>query len=216
MIPSFDPALFWNTIFDKGLLTVVVLVAAHLANRYLEKYRSERALITEAAKERLSRIGALWEELHLWERDFGRLFVEFCGITLKALQEAQIPGLPSKEEIERLGAVKTLMGLENPQIPREVEESLAKQFSPRNAKLARRASEIGRHIDRNRFWLGDDLFDAMKTYHLKMQQTMIILEPSRASMQQFKSAYDELAKSRETVDDVLARLLGRKAAGSRS
>jgi hypothetical protein len=210
MFPPFDAAYFWNTLFDKGLLAGVVLVAAHLGNRYLERYRSERALVTEAAKLRLTRIGSLWEELNLWERDFGRLFIEFCGTTLKALRAAQVPGLPSEEESEREGPVKTLMKLEHPQIPKAVEESLAKQFSPRNTEFAQRASEIGRQIDRNRFWLGDELFDAMKVYHLKMQKTMILLEPSRDSMREFKTAYNELSKSRENADQVLSRLIERK------
>ena len=211
MFPPFDPAVFWSTIFDKGLLSLVVLLGAYLANRYLEKYRSERALVTEAAKLRLIHIGALWEELDLWEKDFGRQFIEFCDITLKALYDARVQGLPSEEDSKRQGPVSTLLGLANPQIPKEVEESLAKQFSPRNAELARRVDEIGRQVVRNRFWLGEELFRAMRVYHMRIQETMIILEPSQGSMRQFKRAHEELAMSRDSVDVVLARLLGRKS-----
>jgi hypothetical protein len=46
---------------------------------------------------------------------------------------------------------------------------------------------------------------------MKIQQTMIILEPSHDSMRQFKRAHQELANARENVDAVLARLLGNKS-----
>ncbi len=84
----FDPVLFWNTIFDKGLLAAIVPLFGDVLNRQFERYRSGIALETEAAKTRLSRIAALWEEMNLWESDAKRSFVEFCGVAIAELRAA--------------------------------------------------------------------------------------------------------------------------------
>jgi hypothetical protein len=53
MTPRFDPVLFWNTIFDKGLLALIVIVAGYVANRYLERFRGQLAVITGYVVSRL-------------------------------------------------------------------------------------------------------------------------------------------------------------------
>ncbi len=88
--------MFWNTLPDKGLLAAVLVGVGYVANRLLERYRSEIALSTEAAKIQLARIGGIWESLSAWEADAKHLFIQICRTMLDELRAANVEGVPAE------------------------------------------------------------------------------------------------------------------------
>jgi|SRR5882724_2495470 len=57
------------TLVDKAVIGALVVLAGYLLNRALEKFKSERALANEFAKQRLEKIAELWEALYKWEAE---------------------------------------------------------------------------------------------------------------------------------------------------
>jgi hypothetical protein len=205
MTPRFDPVLFWNSVFDKGLLAMIVIVAGYVANRYLERFRGQLALQNEAAKLRLGRIAELWEELSLWERDAKRQFLHFNRIALAECRAASLPGIPEPTDEE--SPTKVLMGLGNIQLPRAVQDKISAQVLPGTNELAERARELGRKMDRYRFWLKDELYGSMKRYLIEMQRAATLLELTPEGMASGKQAFKSLDDARHDVESVIEALL---------
>ncbi len=207
MSAHFDPVLFWNTLFDKGLITCVVLVAGLVANKYLERFRSDVAIATEGAKLRLSRIGEIWEELNLWEADSKSQFIEFCNAAVRELQAANVSGVPSAEEAGDEYASSILLRLGAIQIPPVVFEHLERDVLPRSQELAARGRELRRKIHRYRFWLKDELYESLSRYHLQLQKAAVAIELTPEGLKASREAFRALDAFRNDVDEVVNRLL---------
>ena len=61
VFPPFDAALFWNTIFDKGLLGGVLAFLLYRLNRSLERFKTTLAFELERAKVRVQKAQRVWE-----------------------------------------------------------------------------------------------------------------------------------------------------------
>lgn len=207
----FDPVLFWNTIFDKGVLAAVLLLIGYFVNRRLERYRSGRALATEAAKIRLARIGELWEAFDLWDQEARRTFIDFCRNVVAELHAINYPGLQPTKPGEYERALPVLLQLTEQQgeikIPKEVEALIVKDIPARSAALAKKAQALHRKIDRNRFWLTDDIYKAMQKHCFDMQRAAISVEFTHEGLARMRAAYAALEKSRADVDSTLKALL---------
>jgi hypothetical protein len=207
MIPSFDAVLFWNTVFDKGAMAAVIVAVGYLANRYLEQYRSEKALATEAAKTRLARIGELWEELNVWEADAKRLFIEFCHRVVEELRAANFAGLAAEEDSASESSLEVLIGLGNVALPPVVVERVTAFSKPQHDALAVRGNELWRKIARYRFWLTDEVYTSMLRYHQQMQEAAVELNVTRDGFERSRSAFAALDAARQNVEDTMQRLI---------
>jgi hypothetical protein len=209
MLPRFDAVLFWNTLFDKGVLAAILVGVGYFANRLLEQFRSEMALSTEGAKIRLARIGELWEELNLREADAKRLFIRLCRAMLDELRAADVRGVPAAVEGE--SAPDVLVAINGLTIPSAVLDRLAAKL-PNSKELADRGYELLRKLDQYRFWLKDDLHRAMKQYHIEMEKAAATLELSPEGIVNGRKAFFELSASRHDVDEIIDRLISRSRA----
>jgi hypothetical protein len=207
MFPPLDPVLLWNTLFDKGLLALVVLLFGLLANRYLERFRSDRALMTEAAKLQLSRIGALWEDMNLWERDADRLIVAFCNVSIRALLSRNVRGTPAAQAPDVDEALQLIEKLQHLEFPPEAVLEVHQRLAPEFKGIRDRSQKIARCVDRDRFWLKDELYVAIKAYCTEIDglSRMVTAEPT--SMLTFKAECRRIGKRRQDVDDVIRMLI---------
>lgn len=57
------------TVVDKAVIGAIVLFAGYVLSRGLERFKSERALANEFAKQRIAKIADLWESLYKWEAE---------------------------------------------------------------------------------------------------------------------------------------------------
>ena len=207
MFPRFDPVLFWNTLFDKGLLAIVAFFLGYLANQSLERYRSKLVIRAEAVRIKLARIGALVEEMSAWESDAKQAFVQFCQTSLDEIRSAKlVPALTNSAAAE--SAVEILLALNLSTLPPEVERRIGETVTPRWEALATEAREIFDRIHRYRFWLGEDLFRAMSKYCLQMQQAALLLTPTPDGVRAGRAAFSALTKGRPDIEAVLKHLLG--------
>lgn len=205
---QFDPVIFWNSLFDKGLLACVVLLLGYVLNRSLERLRSDIAIGSEAAKIRLAKISALWEEMSLWESDAKRTFINYCHAMLLELREAGLAPAPTGAP-ERESSIDALLALGDIPIPLELGERVHSLITPHWEELAKRATDIWRQLHRSRFWLKDDLFVAMGDFCIEMQNASVLLVPTSEGAAAGLAAFKALERKRENVDTVLERLLER-------
>ena len=205
MFPPFDAALFWNTLFDKGLLAAAILLLGYVANRWLEHYRYEMAIATEGAKLRLNHIGALWEQMNGWEAEVKGLFIEFAAESIMELRAAGVPGLPPESE----GSVSAILKIAHMQIPAEVQDRVIATVGPKKAEHVARGHVLWREIDRQRFWLQEQLFQSMKKYHLAVQHAEATLELTPEAIEAGTAALDSLDARRHDVESAIAMILGR-------
>jgi hypothetical protein len=205
VFPLADWALIWNTLFDKVLLAGAFLVLGYFANIWLERYRSQLAIDTEGAKLRLNRIGTLWEEMGAWEADVKGLFVMFAGEALTELRNAGVPGVPPESE----GSLKAIMMIANMDIPLEVQDRVLATVMPLKEAHVAQGVKLWRDIDRYRFWLREDLYQAMKGYHLAVQAADASLGLSPEKISAGSAALDALTAHRQDVDSAIAHILNR-------
>lgn len=207
VFPNFDAIVFWNTIFDKLLLAGAVVTIGYVVNRWLERYRADMALATEAAKIRLDRLGRLWEETSAWEANVKGLFVEFAAVTMRELRDAGVEGLPSEDD----GAIQALLDLSKTNLllpPPDVEERILAIMGPKKKAHAERGTAIWRDIDRYRFWIGEDLFGEMKRYHLAVQAADMMLDLTPEGIQRATLALNALDDVRRDVNSAIDHILG--------
>jgi hypothetical protein len=57
------------TLVDKAVIGAFLAVGGFWLSKLLERFKSERALANEFAKQRLARIAAVWESLYKWEAE---------------------------------------------------------------------------------------------------------------------------------------------------
>ncbi len=131
------------TLLDKGLLALVVALAAFLLSRSLGRYKSSQAVRVEAAKLRISKLSTLWEALDDISSEF--------PVLLWAMGSIEI------EERRQLSDENLLQGAQQKSYPPIAIDRFTSEVLPRIDQLLVRIADAKRKIQSNRFWLGEKL-----------------------------------------------------------
>ena len=93
------------TIVDKAVIGSVIIIAAHWLAKALERFKSERALANEFAKQRVAKIGEIWTALYtLQEAVIGYLL-------RRAIYDADLPESMQNEFAELMGRAHDVKNL---------------------------------------------------------------------------------------------------------
>jgi hypothetical protein len=137
----------WLTLIDKLAIGLLIAIAVFILNRILEKYRGAQAFQNEIAKQRVSKISEVWSQLYTFDSIASQIIYDSSE-----LHELYVKD-PAKLELE-----------------------LAKNISPLEKKASETAEAVHDIADRNRFWLGEELYQRFRSYHKNLCQSRIAFE----------------------------------------
>jgi hypothetical protein len=151
-------------LIDKLAIGLLIAIAVFGLNRILEKYRSAQAFQNEIAKQRVSRISEVWSQLYSFESLVSQII--YYSSNLHELYDKD---------------------------PAKLEYELSKDIAPLDKKAAETADAVRDVADRNRFWLGEDLYQRFRAYHTNLFQSHKAFESRDVqTLQRLKSEREQM------------------------
>jgi hypothetical protein len=132
----------WLAIIDKLAIGLLIVIAIFFLNRILEKYRSAQAYQNEIAKQRVTRISEVWSQLYSFESIVSQIIY----------YSSKLHESYDKD-------------------PAKLEYELSKDIAPLEKKAAETADAVHDLADKNRFWIGEDLYQQFQAYHSNIFQS---------------------------------------------
>jgi hypothetical protein len=178
---------------DKVLIGIFLVIIGIFSTSFIEKLKSERSFSAELDKIRAEKIGEVWEKVYLYEAA-SKLIRE------KLILELLDAGARNLEKTKHPSA--DLNGIKD--IKQEVKEMDEKEMR-KDPPYFKENVELMNTLNKNRFWLGEDMFSDIEHYLAASEEYNLIL--TSRDENRIKDAEKKREASRATIIKIRDRLL---------
>jgi hypothetical protein len=188
---------------DKLFVGVVVAVVVYLAQKRLEKFRSEQSLQNEIAKKRVHRLASGWKALNDWDFAVTQLIAKFAGLLRNRLNLADEAGV-DELGLPDVGAIADWLALQlqtNRPLIAEIKQDCDDVLQPLVRESIRCSNQAKAAMQENRFWFGKELYDHCKQFHAALHQVCVSF-----STKEFERLPLQLRALNDRRDDILTAL----------
>jgi hypothetical protein len=154
----------WLTLVDKFAIGLLIAIVVFFLNRFLENYRSNQAFQNEIAKQRVSNIAEVWAQLYTFDSLVSQVIYNSSKLHERYDKD-----------------------------PVKLQSRLSKEVEPLDKKAGETADAVNDLADRNRFWLGEDLYQRFRAYHSNLCQSHAAFESKDIqALQRLKSERESM------------------------
>jgi hypothetical protein len=188
---------------DKLFIGLIVAAVVYLAQKRLEKFRSEQSLQNEIAKERVHSLAVGWKALNDWDFAVTRLIAKFAGLLRRRLDLADEAGLDELglPDVDAIADwLKKQLETNRPLIA-EIKQDCDELLQPLVQESLRCANVAKSAMQENRFWFGKELYDHCKEFHAALHQVCVSF-----SSKEFERLPPQLKELNDRREDILTAL----------
>jgi hypothetical protein len=195
-------------LIDKAVIGAMIGVGFYFVQKKLEAYKGQQSFEAEIAKERVQHIAEEWNAMNEWDSAVGRLLAKFTELIVN--EQPQVSsGLRATHLVQP--DLKTTADLlarlkRDPEAEAAIKERCKDVLGPYVDESGKKAAEVNSQIQKNRFWLGKDLYEHCRQFQRRLGNVCTAFD--RSNYDELQADILALDKERDDVLLVLQKIKG--------